>query len=91
MRIALGRTLLEDKENIPITMRPNIYSQDKTFPMVHNVPVRVLFYHDTLRLIIGSCTNKYRVYLKDIIPKTSCSKIKVWKNELRKDYIVKKK
>ena len=69
---------------MPLTL----YYQHTPLPTIHDVPVRVLCYYDILGMIIGSFPDRYRVYLKYIIPRTSCSKIKGWKNKSRGDYIV---
>ena len=70
-------------------MPPTIDYQYTPFPMIHYVPVGLICYHDTLGAILGYFTDRYVVYLKDIIPRTSCSKIKVWEKKFRGAYIVK--
>ena len=69
-------------------MPPTLDSQHTPFPMIHDVTVRVICDYYILGMIIGSFPDRYRVYLKYIIPRTSCSKIKGWKNKSRGDYIV---
>ena len=64
-------------------------SQHTPFHVIHDVPVRFLCEHNTLGMIIGYLLDRYRVYLKYIIPITSCSKIKGWENKCRGDYIFK--
>ena len=50
--------------------------------MIHDVPVRVIYDHDNLGMIIGYCPDRDRIYVKVITPRTSCSKIKGWKINL---------
>ena len=57
--------------------------------MIHYVLVGVICDHDTVGMILGFFTDRDRVYLKYIITRTSCSKIKGWKNKFRGAYIVK--
>ena len=58
------------------------------FPMIHGVPVGLICYHSILGVIIGSCPDRDRFYLKYIIPRTLCSKIKGWENKLRRAYVL---
>ena len=69
---------------MPLTL----YYQHTPLPTIHDVPVRVLCYYDILGMIIGSFPDRYRVYLKGIITRTSCSKIKGWENKFRGAYIL---
>ena len=86
--IDLGRPLPEDQKEAPISMLPNLDYRQTTLYMIHDVPVRVLCDQYTLGMIIGSFSDRYRVYLKYIIPRTSYSKIKDWKDKFRGAYIV---
>ena len=56
--------------------------------MIHALPVRVLYDPDTLGVVVCYCTDRDRVYIKDIIHRAYCSKIKDWENKLRGTYIV---
>ena len=76
MRIVLIRPLQERQEDVPIIVPPNLDYQHTPFPIINDLPVRVLCYHDTLGIIIGSFPDRDRVYIKYIIPRTYCSKIK---------------
>ena len=79
--IALSRPLTEDQGEAPIIMPITLDSQHTTFPIIHDVPVRVLYEHYTLGMIIGYFPDIERVYLKYIIPRTYFSKIKDWENK----------
>ena len=81
--IDLGRTLLEYQEEAPIIIPPTLDSQQIPLPMINDVPFRIVFEHDTLGVILGYFPYRYRIYVKDIIPRISCSKIKIWKNKFR--------
>ena len=76
MRSSLGRTLLEDQEEAPIIMPSTLESQHTPLPIIHDVTARVLHDHYNLVIILGSCPDRDRVYLKDTIHRTSCYKIK---------------
>ena len=82
MRIVLVRPLSENQEEEPIIVPTTLDSQHTPIPMIHDVTFRVLCGHDTSWKIICSCPDIDRVYLKDIIPRTSCYKIKGWKINL---------
>ena len=86
--IDLGRPLPEDKEEASIVMSPTLDSQHTPFPTIYDVPVWVICDHDTLWMIICYCPDRDRVYLKYSTPRTSCSKIKGWKNKFREAYIL---
>ena len=85
--VALGRTLLEDKEEVPIIVTTTLDSQHTPFPIIYCVPVWVICDHDILGIILGYFPDINRVYLKDIIIITSCSKIEVCRNKFRGTYI----
>ena len=74
--ISLCRPLSEDQEEAPIIIPPNIDSQHAPFTIIHDVSLRVMCYHDNLGVILGSYSDRDRVYLKYVILRTSCSKIK---------------
>ena len=82
LRIALSRPLPEDQEVASIIIPPTLDSQQTPLPMINDVPFRIVFEHDTLGVILGYFPYRYRIYVKDIIPRISCSKIKVWENKL---------
>ena len=62
--IALGVPLPDNPEEAPIILPPTLYFQHTTFPMINDVPVRVLYEHDTLGVILYYCYDIDRVYLK---------------------------
>ena len=62
--ISLGRTIPEDQEEAPITIPPALESQHIPFPMIHYVPFRVIYDHDTLGMILGYYPDRYSFYLK---------------------------
>ena len=74
--ISLGMPIPEDQEEAPIVMIPTLDSQHTQFPIIHDVTFRFLCDHDTLCIILGSCPERERFYLKDVFSRTSCSKIK---------------
>ena len=54
MMIALVRPLPEDQEESTIIIPPTLDSQHTPLPTIHDVPVGVIWDHDTLGMIIGS-------------------------------------
>ena len=83
MNISLFITLFYDEEYEPIIMPPTLDSEHTPPPTINDVPVRVICDHDNLGLIFGYFYDIYRVYLKDILPITSCPKIKVLRKKFR--------
>ena len=49
--------------------------------MIHDVTDMVIYYHETLGIILDYFPDRDTVYLKYIIPRTSFFKIKVWKKK----------
>ena len=87
LQIDLSGPLSEDQEEAPISIPPTLDSQHTPLSMICDVPVRMLYYHYTLGVILVSCPDRDRIYLKGIIPRKPFSKINDWKNKFRGSFI----
>ena len=61
MRIVLIRQLQERQEDVPIIVPQNLDYQHTPFPIISDVPFRVICDHDTLGIIIISFPDRDRV------------------------------